>query len=179
MSGGRQLPPFSCGWCRRHQRYYCPRRSVYINAVTANSTWYQSRYEQKYLLHNWSNCCHRNRPQIARPVLESWPFGMTARSEDWSLLVRMATLSVHCQFLKADSVSRTWSQLSVANECHRAFLTLLRLCRPCHPKYLCSERRYWETHHLCLTIQSQKRKNARNRLKISRLRQFRSKQLAP
>src|SRR4029450_1160806 len=25
--------------------------------------------EQKYLLHNWSDCSHRNRPQIARVVL--------------------------------------------------------------------------------------------------------------
>jgi hypothetical protein len=27
------------------------------------------RREQKYLLHNWSDCSHRDRPQIARAVL--------------------------------------------------------------------------------------------------------------
>jgi hypothetical protein len=62
--------------------------------ATANPTWYQSRHEQKHLLHNWSNRCHRNRPQIARSVLESWPFGATATSEEPWLLVLMATLSV-------------------------------------------------------------------------------------
>jgi hypothetical protein len=28
-------------------------------------------HEQKHLLYNRSNCCYRDRPQIARPILKS------------------------------------------------------------------------------------------------------------
>jgi hypothetical protein len=36
------------------------------------------RHEQKYLLHNWSDCCYRDRPQSPRAVLSARPRGAIA-----------------------------------------------------------------------------------------------------
>jgi hypothetical protein len=36
------------------------------------------RYEQKYLLHNWSDCCYRDRPQSPWAVLSVRPRGAIA-----------------------------------------------------------------------------------------------------
>jgi len=52
------------------------------------------QHEQKHLLHNRSNRCYRNRAQIARPVLEVGLTVAIAISEESSLVMRIATLSV-------------------------------------------------------------------------------------
>jgi hypothetical protein len=36
------------------------------------------RHEQKYLLHNWSDRCYRDRPQSPRAVLSARPGGAIA-----------------------------------------------------------------------------------------------------
>ena len=51
-------------------------------------------HEQKHLLHNRSNRRYRNRAQIARPILEVGLAVAIATSEESSLLMRIATLSV-------------------------------------------------------------------------------------
>ena len=52
------------------------------------------QHEQKYLLHNRSNCRHRDRAQIAWPVLGVGPAGAIATGEESPLLMRIATASV-------------------------------------------------------------------------------------
>jgi len=49
-------------------------------------------HEQKHLLYNRSNCCYRNRTQIARAFLEGWPRAAIAKSEEFPLPMRVATL---------------------------------------------------------------------------------------
>ena len=39
------------------------------------------RHEQKYLLHNWSDRCYRDRPQNPRAVLSARPGGEIAPKE--------------------------------------------------------------------------------------------------
>jgi hypothetical protein len=57
------------------------------------------QHEQKHLLHNRSNRCYRNRAQIARPILEVGLTVAIATSEESSLLMRIATLSVSLSLL--------------------------------------------------------------------------------
>jgi hypothetical protein len=96
--------------------------------------------EQKYLLRNRSNCRYRNRAQIARPVLEVGLTVAIATSEESSLPMRIATLSVSLSFAGEEVTPSTRSQL-IANECHARSI-LLRLCRLCHPNIFAANRRY-------------------------------------
>ena len=44
------------------------------------------RHEQKHLLHNWSHCCYRNRPQTPRTVLR----GRLAGGNCYTLTISVA-----------------------------------------------------------------------------------------
>jgi hypothetical protein len=80
----------------RHQK-----RFQAIDAAQLHKCWpprtqsdISPQHEQKHLLHNRSNCRYRDRAQIARPVLGIGLAGAIATSEESSLLMRIATLSV-------------------------------------------------------------------------------------
>jgi hypothetical protein len=100
------------------------------------------QHEQKHLLHNRSNCRHRDRAQIAWPVLGVGPAGAiaTARSLRCRRVSRRSAFHCQCQ-RKAHSFSN--SKSVVAHACRLRISAAghinLRLCRPSHPKYLCSE----------------------------------------
>ena len=54
------------------------------------------RYEQKHLLHNWSNCRHRNRAQTPRSILRVSFAGQFVLPKESSLLTLTGTAAFRC-----------------------------------------------------------------------------------
>ena len=55
------------------------------------------RYEQKHLLHNWSNCRYRNRAQTARRILRFQRCWSARAAQECSVLMLTGTAAVRCE----------------------------------------------------------------------------------
>ena len=92
-------------WLECESRRFTSAQAIHA-AQFAIKCWPQHTYsdispqhEQEHLLHNRSNRCYRNRAQIARSILGVGLTVAIATSEESSLLIRIATLSVSLSFL--------------------------------------------------------------------------------